>query len=455
MAADRPERRAWWIWGAAVVAYLAAVFHRGSLGVAGPLALERFDVGPAALRAFTVLQVGIYAGMQIPTGLLADRFGPRRVITVAVLLLGIGQVLFAIATSYALGLAARAVLGLGDALMFVSLLRLVATHFSARRYALVATVSSALGAMGGVAATFPLTLALGTLGWTPTFLLVGALTAGYAAITASFVRDVRAAAPPSRQGGAAATFRRVRTAWAIPGTRLALWVHFGTMFASGALTLLWGFPDLVDGLGVAPAVASVVLSVLIVGQVVRGPVVGALIGRRPEWRMPLVVGYLLVNGLSWIVLLGWTGGTPPLAVVVVAFLVFAFGGPVSTVAFALVRDYNPISQVGTATGVANAGGHSATALAVLLVGLLLDAVQGLGSTDAYRIAMLALPAMLVLGSWRTLVWWRRARAVVLDALDRGDETPVSLRRHRWDLPEPATYSSTTGSRSMPRSTVPG
>ncbi|CAM04419.1 cyanate permease [Saccharopolyspora erythraea NRRL 2338] len=441
MAADRPESRAWWIWGAAVIAYLAAVFHRGSLGVAGPLALDRFDVGPAALSAFTVLQMSIYAGMQIPTGLLADRFGPRRVVTAAVLLLGAGQILFAVADSYSMALLARGVLGVGDALTWVSILRLVATSFSARRYALVATISSALGALGGVAATFPLTLALQGMGWTPTFLLVGALTAGYAAITFGFVRDPRTSSTAGRPSGAAATLARVRAAWAVPGTRLAFWVHFGTLFAAGALTLLWGFPYLVEGLGVAPATASALLSVLIIGQVVGGPVVGALIGRRPECRMPIVVVYLVISALTWAPLLGWPGGTPPLTVVMVAFTVFALGVPVSSIAFALVRDYNPIQQVGTATGVANAGGHSATALGVALVGLVLDGVQGMPAVDGYRIAMLALPAMLVLASWRTFVWWRRARAVVLEAQARGDEVPVSLRRHRWDLPRLTTAAS--------------
>src|SRR5699024_5126856 len=110
------------------------MFHRTSFGVAGLQAAERFDVGPAALSTFTVLQVAVYAVMQIPTGMLVDRFGPRKVLTAALLFLGLGQVLLAVATAYPVGLLARGVLGFGDALTFVSVLRLAAAHFSGRRY---------------------------------------------------------------------------------------------------------------------------------------------------------------------------------------------------------------------------------------------------------------------------------------------------------------------------------
>ncbi len=102
-------------------------------------------------------------------------------------------------------------------------------------------------------------------------------------------------------------------------------------------------------------------------------------------------------------------------------------------AFALVRDYNPLHQVGTATGVANAGGHTATALGVLLVGLVLDLTQGLPGGSDYRVAMLALVALLLFGTLRTVVWWRRARAAVFAAEARGEGVPVVLTRHRWDL----------------------
>lgn len=446
--AERPSRK-WWIWGAAVAVYLAAVFHRGSLGVAGPDALARFGVGPAALSVFTVLQVGIYAGMQVPTGLLVDRFGSRRVLTAAAILLGLGQVLFAVATSYPLGLLARAVLGVGDALTWVSVLRLVALSFTPRQYTVITTVSSALGGIGGVAATFPLAAMLHNLGWTTTFLIAGGVTLSYSVVAYATVREIperarlagasagSGAGGRSGAGGARAVLRGVRAAWAIPGTRLAFWVHCCTMFVPAALSLLWGYPYLVDGVGIAPGTAGAVLSVLIFGQVLGGPMFGSLIGKYPASRMPIVLGYLSLNGLAWLALLGWPGGRPPLAVIIVTFTVFALGGPASATAFALVRDYNPISQVGTAIGVANTGGHSASAIGVLAIGVLLGYTSALPPVTGYRIALSALVVMLVLGTTRVLVWWRRARAAVLAAQARGDVVPVQLTRRGWDLPVPA------------------
>lgn len=434
MRLDRPTRQAWLIWGSAVVVYVAAVFHRGSLGVAGPQALERFAVGPAALSTFTVLQVGIYAAMQIPTGILVDRFGPRRILVVAAVLLGTGQTLFALADSYALGLTARAVLGMGDAMTWVGVLRLVAAHFPARLYPLVATLSSALGALGGVAATFPLTITLHQLGWTGTFLLVGIATAGFAASSALLVRDTPQGHPTSTHPEApTALLRRIRSTWTIPGTRLAFWVHFSTMFVSNALSLLWGYPYLTNALRMSPGTASLVLSVLIIGQVLGGPVVGTVIGRRPEHRMPIVLTYLVLDIGCVTLLVAWPGGHPPPSVVIAAFFLFALGGPVSSIAFALARDYNPLRNVGTATGVANTAGHTATAVTVLAMGLLLGITPTASAATDYRIALLAPLGILLLGLLRTATWWRRTRSAVLQAQTRGDTVPVPVRRRSWDL----------------------
>ncbi|MGC7100050.1 MFS transporter [Amycolatopsis lurida] len=429
-ATGRATRRSWFIWLTAAAVYLFAVFHRTSFGVAGLEAAERFGVGAAALGTFTVLQVGVYAAMQIPTGVLVDRYGPRKVLTYALLFLGLGQVLLAIATSYPLGLLARAVLGFGDALTFVSVLRLIAAHFPGRQYSVVTSFTTAIGYVGNLAATVPLTFLLAGPGWTPTFLVAGLVTVVYAVVATLRIKDNPAGVPPvtAAPAGRRVLAGRVLEAWRTPGTRLGFWVHFATMFGANVLSMLWGVPFLVAQ-GMSPAAASAMLTVFVFTSMIGGPVVGNLIGRRPSVRMPLVVGFLAGAVLIWAVLLSWPGPVPA-PVLAPAFAFFALGGPASMIGFALARDYNPLSRVGTATGVVNVGGFVATTIAALSVGVLLELTGG-----NFRIALLSIVAVLLVGSWRTLVWWRRARAVLFAAQARGEQIPVQVRRRRWDAPQ--------------------
>lgn len=429
-------RRALFIWATALLVYLAAVFHRTSLGVASLEASERFHLGPAALGTFTVLQVAVYASMQVPTGLLVDRYGARRVLTASALLMGLGQLLFAFATSYPLGLLARGVLGVGDAMTFVSVLRLVAAHFPARRYAVFASCTGSLGALGNLASTVPLSLLLASVGWTTTFAIAGAATALYSVVLILRVRDNPIGVMPepvNRTESLRTVLTQVSHAWRTPGTRLGFWVHFSTMFAPAMLGLLWGFPYLVEAQGLSEPTAGLVLSLLVVGAIVAGPAVGTVISRHPEWRTPMVVSYVATALGVWTVLLGWPSGHAPLWLLVAAFAFLSLGGPVSAIAFALARDYNPMHRVGTATGVVNVGGFAAITVTALAVGLLLDVAEPLGTATAFRIAFLSVVAVLVLGLWRTSVWWRRARAAVFDAASRGEDVPVQLRRRSWDL----------------------
>lgn len=430
----RTSTRSWLIWFIGALVYLLAVFHRTSFGVAGLYAADRFEVGAAALGMFTVLQVGVYAAMQIPTGVLVDRFGPRKVLTAAVLFIGLGQVLLALAQSYPVGLLARGVLGFGDALTFVSVLRLIAGHFSARRYPLVASLTTAMGYVGNLAATVPLAVLLAEQGWTPTFLVAGLATALFAVVVLLRVRDTpsgHAAHVAAGEEERGRLIARVHGAWRVPATRLGFWVHFTTMFAPNVLTLLWGVPFLVQGNGFSKATASALLMVFVFGAMFGGPLVGALIGRRPSLRMPFVGSYLVGAFAVWAVLLGWSGSIP-LAVVIPSFAVLAFGGPVSTVGFMLARDYNPMRRVGTATGVVNVGGFVATTITALLIGVLVQLTAG-----EYRIALLSVVAVLAFGTFRMLTWWRRARAEVFAAQRRGDDVPFRLNRRRWDIPEPS------------------
>ncbi|MGH3445439.1 MAG: MFS transporter, partial [Nocardioidaceae bacterium] len=149
-------RRAWVVWGAAVAVYFFAIFNRSSLGVAGIMAARRFDISAAQLSTFTVLQLGVYAAMQIPVGVLVDRLGPRRLLLTGALLMTAAQLAFAFSGSFAGALAARVFLGMGDAMVFISVLRVVAYWFPSMRNPMLSQLTGLLGQIGALVAAIPL-----------------------------------------------------------------------------------------------------------------------------------------------------------------------------------------------------------------------------------------------------------------------------------------------------------
>ena len=160
------RRRAWVIWLVGLSVYTLAVFHRTSLSVAGIVAAERFDITAAQLSTFTVLQLAVYAAMQIPVGVLIDRYGSKLLMLVGLTLMTAGQFWFAFAGTFEAGVAARVLLGCGDAMVFTSLLRLIALWFRVKQAPMVTQLTSMVGQLGAVAAATPLAAALARFGWT-------------------------------------------------------------------------------------------------------------------------------------------------------------------------------------------------------------------------------------------------------------------------------------------------
>ena len=117
--------RPWIVWATGLLAYIVAVLDRTTLGVSGLAAADRFGAGPSLLSTFVVLQVVVYAGAQVPAGLRLDRYGSRALIASGAALMASGQLGLAFTESLPAAIAARAVVGRGDAVTFISVLRLV------------------------------------------------------------------------------------------------------------------------------------------------------------------------------------------------------------------------------------------------------------------------------------------------------------------------------------------
>ena len=404
------------MWGVALTAYLLAIFHRSSLAVAGLAAADRFHISAAQLATFTMLQLLVYAGMQIPVGLLVDRWGPRTVILTGAVILCLAQAGFALADSYPAALVARVFVGMGDAMTWICLLRLVTNWFTGRRIPLVTALSGTLGQLGAIGAAAPMTWALGHLGWTRAYLIAAGVSLLAAAAVAVVVHD----APDDRVlRGPRLTFTMIReslrASWSHPGTRLGFWMHFVTQFSATAMTLLWGFPFLVEGEGLSKSRASLLLSLVVVAVMYSGPAIGWLIGRHPWHRSTTVLAIVWAIVVTWTLVLGWPGHAP-FWLLVVLTQVIGVGGPASMVGFDLARTSNPAERLASANGIINQAGFSASLVLVVAIGLVLDWRTPGASTDytpeAFRWAMSAQYVLWGLGLVQILRYRRRARAVI-------------------------------------------
>jgi MFS family permease len=376
-------RRAALVWGVGTLVYLVAVVHRTSLGVAGIDASHRFHIGASALSTFSILQVLVYAGMQIPVGLMVDALGTKKVLMLGAALFTLGQGAFALSHSYGTALAARAVLGCGDAMTFVSVLRLGSRWFPARRGPLVAQGAALFGVAGNLVSTVALSRLLHSAGWTPTFLGTAIGGAGVLVLVALFLKDHPEGyvPPPSRHAGAAYVRRQIADAWREPGTRLGMWTHFTTQFPGMVFLLLWGLPYLVEDQGLSRGAAGGLLTLVVVANMVFGMLFGQLIARHHGLRMPLALGVVAATAAAWAAVLTWPGGQDPTWLLVLLCVVLGACGPGSMIGFDFARPANPPERFGTASGIVNIGGFTASMLTLLAVGVLLDA-----TSDDYRVA---------------------------------------------------------------------
>ncbi|MER6010474.1 MFS transporter [Streptomyces bluensis] len=396
-------RRAVAVWGIGVAVYFVAVIFRTSLGVAGLDAADRFHVGASALSTFSILQLLVYAGMQIPVGLLVDRLGTKRVLTIGVLLFTAGQLGFAFSPSYGMALASRALLGCGDAMTFISVLRLGSRWFPARRGPLVAQLAGLAGMAGNLVSTLVIARLLHGVGWTAAF--AGSSAAGVLVLVLMllFLKDHPEGHEPEPfpHHGSAYVRRQIAASWREPGTRLGLWVHFTTQFPAMVFLLLWGLPFLVEAQGLTRASAGDLLTLIVLSNMFVGLVYGQVVARHHAARLPLALGTVGTTALVWATTLAYDRA--PMWLLVALCVVLGACGPASMIGFDFARPANPPERQGTASGITNMGGFVASMTTLFAVGVLLDATGG-----AYRIAFSVVFVLQALGLVQILRLSRRA-----------------------------------------------
>ena len=377
--------RPWIVWATGLLAYIVAVLDRTTLGVSGLDAADRFNASPSVLSTFVVLQVIVYAAAQVPAGLLLDRFGSKTLIISGAALMAAGQLVLAFTESLPAAIAARAVLGLGDALTFISVLRLVPHWFTTRQVPLVTQLTGICGQLGQVLSAIPFFALLAGSGWTTAYVAVAALGVLSMVLTLILVQD----APDghvveTETASIRETLASVKTVWLRPGTRLGFFTHMGTQFSVTVFALMWGVPYLTVAQGMSTQAAGTLLTISVVAAISAGIAIGIFTGRHPHRRSRLVLAIISSNALVWTVVLALPGHAPPWLLVVL-IIVISVGGPGSMVGFDFARTFNTRATLGTASGMVNMGGFVASLLVMQAMGMIIDAAGGY-SFHAFRLA---------------------------------------------------------------------
>ena len=335
-------KKVWLVWGVGVFAYVIAVLHRTSFGVSGLSAADRFSISPSVLSSFVVLQIVVYAGMQIPAGVLLDRYGSRIMIAVGAFIMMSAQLALAFTESLPVAIGARIAVGAGDALTFISVLRLVPQWFPPRQVPLVSQFTGILGQLGQVMSALPFMLLLSGPGLD--FCLrqrcrcrtVG-VCAGVECHPRRASRCRRGRRAGRRQGDRATDQDGVDAAPAPDSGSSATW---GTQFSITTFALLWGVPYLKSAQGLDSTTVGSLLTLSVISAIVAGPILGILTGRYPMRRSWLVLTIMVASALMWTIVLSRSEPSP-LWLLTILVVVISVGGPGSVIGFDYARTSKP------------------------------------------------------------------------------------------------------------------
>ena len=408
--------RAWLIWSIGIFSYLVAVTQRTSFGVVGLEATARFHASASAISFFTVLQLLVYAALQIPVGVLVDRFGSRAMIAGGALLMGLGQLQLAFADSVPAGVLGRVLVGAGDAMTFISVIRLLPLWFAPARVPLLTQLTGMSGQLGQLLSVVPFAFILHTAGWTPAFLALAGFSGIAVVLVVLLLQDLPPGTPRQEAAkGLRATGVSLSRAWKQPGTRLGMWSHFTIQFSGTVFAMTWGYPFLISAQGLSAATVASLMSLYVAGAIGAGPLIGRFVARHPLRRSTMVLLLVGATAAAWAAVLLYPGRSP-LWLLAVLIVVLAIGGPGSMIGFDFARTFNPAHRIGTATGIVNVGGFFAALMAIYLIGAVLDILNSTGFShgelyglEPFRIALCVHFLLLGVGSVAMLVVRRKVR----------------------------------------------
>jgi predicted MFS family arabinose efflux permease len=408
------QRRATLALAIVVATYALSFFQRfAPAGIAADL-VAAFNTSASSLGALAATYFYVYTVMQVPTGILVDTLGPRRILLIGGLVGGVGSLLFALASGLELALVGRTLIGLGVSVTFIAMLKIIAVSFDERRFATLVGLAMLIGNLGSVLAGAPLSWLAQVVSWRHIFLALAAVSLLLGVACWVLLREQSVGAGPSKPkptidrslvlSGLLSVLKN-RDNWP------TVCVNFGICGSFFAFAGLWATPFLTQAHGLSRAAAANHVSLYFVGFALGCMFMGALSDRLGK-RKPVLIATSHLYLLIWLVLL-WDLALPLLA----SYALFTLMGLVTagfTLTWSCAKEVNAPQLSGISTSVTNMAGFLAGAILQPLVGWVMDQrwQGGLTSTgarlftaDDYHAGLLLLAAVAAFGALSS--WWIR------------------------------------------------
>jgi MFS family permease len=373
-----PTHLAWTIWGLGAALYFTGFYQRVAPAVMTDQLMTDFNIGAAALGNFSAFYFYSYFVMQVPTGILADYWGPRKLLAAGALIAAFGTLLFAWAPAIVFANLGRLLIGGAVGVAYVALLKIATNWFAPNRFAMASGLALLIGICGAVCAGVPLRFLADHFGWRPVMFVSGAATLALTIAIWLFVRDdpgekgYKSFAPNTASAlhySPLSVLKGLGMVLRYKNTWLLSLAPSGVVGPVLAFSGLWGVPFLTTHYGLSPSESAAVTSTLLVAWAFAGPFMGALsdrIGRR----RPLYLAGCIIASIGWAVLLYIPG--IPIWIMACVVIIIGFASGVMIIGFAFVKESVPPSLAGTVSGVCNMGVMSGPMILQPVMGWVLE-----------------------------------------------------------------------------------
>lgn len=399
------KTRAWAIWAIGALFYLSGYYLRVSPAVMTHELMNAFQIGAAGLGTLSGVFFYCYVAMQVPTGVLVDAAGPRKLLIWGGIAAAVGTLMFCGTDNFVVACIGRAIAGGSTAVEWLVLLKLGAHWFPSKDFSMLAGLGLFFGNLGALGAQVPLRLAMNIFGWRELLIVTAAILAFLSLLSWAFVRDdpsdigSKSYAAPEHAASKNAAISDLLKGFGRIFQHRNIWLVFlaqgGIVGPMIGFTGLWAAPFLTVRFGLKQTAAAAVASVMIVSWAVGCPIIGGISDRWGR-RKPVYLAGALLSFVGWTLMFTMHGISLPVFMTIAIVACFSCG--IAVVGFGYCRESCSPRNFGASNAVVNIGNMIGPAILQPAIGWVIDKHwNGLmaGGTRVYSIAALDAGCLLI------------------------------------------------------------